>query len=124
MALIFDLIFDRRGKSFNYELKFGEVEDSAVCEDIANYALFVDDDADDTEGDPEDNIFASCEVTHVAQEQTAASISLKAKELEAGDYYAVVSSGDNTLTAESKTIEEDEVESEEEEEEEEESSET
>jgi len=107
----FDLIFDRRGKSFNYELKFGEVEDTAMCEDIANYALFVDDDADDGEDDPEDNILASCEVTHVAEEQTAASISLKAKELEAGDYYAVVSSGeDNTLTSETKTIEEDEVE--------------
>lgn len=106
----FDLIFDRRGKSFNYELKFAEPEDAAMCEKMANFAIFIDDDADDEEGDPADDIFASCDVEMTGEEQTASMVSIEAKDLEAGDYYAVITSGENTLTSETKTIEEDEVE--------------
>lgn len=104
----FDIIFDRRGKSLNYEIKFAEPEDAAMCEELANYAVFIDDDADDD--DAEDSIFASCAVTHEMEVQTEAGIKLKAKDLEAGDYYAVVTSGENTLTSETKTVEGDEVE--------------
>lgn len=113
----FDLVFDRRGKSFNYELKFAEPEDAAVCDAIANYALFIDEDADDEDDSDDDgsdgdatDLFASCEVRHVEGEQTRSKISVKAKDLEAGDYYAIVMSGDNTITSETVTIEDDEVE--------------
>lgn len=106
----FDLIFDRRGKSFNYELKFGEPEDPAVCEELANYAIFIDEDADDDEGEPEDDIFATCEVVVVEEEQTRSSISIQAKNLEAGDYYTVVTSGVNTMQSEDITTADDELE--------------
>jgi len=113
----FDLVFDRRGKSFNYELKFAEPEDASVCEAINNFALFIDEDEDDEDDSDDDgsdgdatNLFASCEVRHVEGEQTRSTISVKAKDLAAGDYYAIVMSGDNTTTSETASITDDEVE--------------
>lgn len=51
----FDIIMKRRGASFNYELVLAELEDTAMCEDIANYAIFVDDDADDDSVEDDDD---------------------------------------------------------------------
>jgi len=130
----FDLIFDRRGNSFNYELKFGEIEDAAVCEEIANYAVFIDDDpeddvdeddeddddsSDDDDSDSDDdsddatdvaNLFASCEVRHESEEQTRSRIKVKARDLVDGEYYAIVSSGDNVAQSEPVGLDDDEVE--------------
>lgn len=142
----FDIVLKRRGKSFNYELSFAEPEDAAVCEELANYAVFIDDDpeddaADDSNDDADDvdddsgddsddvadddssdddsssddgedvaNLFASCEVRHVEGEQLRSKVKVKAKDLAAGDYYAVITSGENTLQSETVTINDDEVE--------------
>jgi len=51
----FDIIMERRGQSFNYELVLAELEDSTVCEDIANYAIFVDHDAENDDDDSDDD---------------------------------------------------------------------
>lgn len=140
----FDIVLKRRGQSFNYELAFAEPEDASVCEELANYAVFIDDDpveeasgdsnddtasddngsddegasdddGDDSSGGDDDatdvaNLFASCEVRHVSGEQTRSKIKVKAKDLTAGDYYAVITSGDNSLQSETRTISDDELE--------------
>ena len=121
----FDIVLKRRGKSFNYELTFAEPEDADMRAELANYAVFIDEDDDDDEvEDSEDDddsdgsdddagatdLFASCEVRHVEGEQTRYKAKVKAKNLEAGDYYAVLISGDNTITSETRTISDDEVE--------------
>lgn len=128
----FDIVLTRRGNSFNYELTFAEPEDAAICEELANYAIFIDDDEeeddeddmddeneseDDEEDEEEDdndsdpaNLFASCEVRFDGEEQSRSKIKVKAKDLDAGDYYAVVSSGDNSIQSESISVDDDEVE--------------
>jgi hypothetical protein len=125
----FDIILDRRGNSFNYELSFAEPEDTAICEELANYAIFIDDDEeesdddaddddsddsddDDSDDDSEDvaNLFASCEVRHEEAELVRSKVKVKAKDLIAGDYYAIVTSGDNSIQSETRSISDDEVE--------------
>ena len=115
-----DIVLDRRGKSFNYELTFAEPEDGAMCEEMSNYAIFIDDDStdddssdddssdddsSDDDGDDASNLFVSCEVR---SDRSKASVN--GKNLAAGDYYAVLTSGGNTITSESKNITGDEVE--------------
>jgi len=133
----FDLVMLRRGKSFNYELTIAEPEDGPTCAELDNYATFIDDDdeeeddddldddSDDDDSDDEDsdesadddsddadevNLFASCEVRHEAGEQTRSKAKVKAKNLAAGDYYAVLTSGDNTIQSETRPISGDEIE--------------
>jgi len=140
----YDIVLKRRGKSFNYELILAEPEDTAVCEELENYAIFIDEDDDDDSASDDDsdddssdddsdddssdddadddssstdaaavtNLFASCEVRHSAGEQTRskAKVKVKAKNLTAGDYYAVITSGDNSVQSETKTISGDELE--------------
>ena len=115
--------------SFNYELSFAEPEDTAICEELANYAIFIDDDEeesdddaddddsddsddDDSDDDSEDvaNLFASCEVRHEEAELVRSKVKVKAKDLIAGDYYAIVTSGDNSIQSETRSISDDEVE--------------
>ena len=66
-----------------------------------------DDDSDDAD---EVNLFASCEVRHEAGEQTRSKAKVKAKNLAAEDYYAVLTSGDNTIQSETRPISGDEIE--------------
>jgi hypothetical protein len=140
----YDIVLKRRGKSFNYELILAEPEDTAVCEELENYAIFIDEDDDDDSASDDDfdhdssdddsdddssdddadddssstdaaavtNLFASYEVRHSAGEQTRskAKVKVKAKNLTAGDYYAVITSGDNSVQSETKTISGDELE--------------
>lgn len=126
----FDIILERRGKSFNYELSFAEPEDNAICEELANYAIFIDDDDDDsddvTDDDSDDddsddddsdddsddiaNLFPSCEVRHTEAEQTRSKVKVKAKDLVSGDYYAILTSGDNLFQSETQSVSDDEVE--------------
>jgi hypothetical protein len=139
----FDIILDRRGNSFNYELSFAEPEDTAICEELANYAIFIDDDEeesdedesddddsddvadddsddddsddsddDDSNDDSEDvaNLFPSCEVRHEEAEQVRSKVKVKAKDLIPGDYYAIVTSGENSIQSEARSISDDEVE--------------
>lgn len=71
-----------------------------------------DDDDDDSDDDDTDevNLFASCEVRHASGEQTRSKAKVKAKNLAAGDYYAVLTSGGNTIQSETRTISGDEIE--------------
>lgn len=126
----FDIILERRGNSFNYELSFAEPEDTAICEELANYAIFIDDDEeeeeldddeddsddmaddDDQDDDSEDiaNLFPSCEVRNTDSVQVRSKIKVKAKDLSSGDYYAIITSGDNLFTSETQSVSDDEVE--------------
>jgi hypothetical protein len=124
-----DLVLDRRGESFNYELTFAEPEDSAMCQEMANYSVFIDDDFtdddssddstdddstddDSTDDDSTDddstgasNLFVNCEVR-----SDRSKGSIDGKNLAAGEYYAVLSSGENSLTSQVKSNTGDEVE--------------
>ena len=130
----FDIILERRGKSFNYELSFAEPENNAICEQLANYAIFIDDDDEDDDDDSDDddsddvadddsddddsdddsddiaNLFPSCEVRHTEAEQTRSKVKVKAKDLVSGDYYAILTSGDNLFQSETQSVSDDEVE--------------
>lgn len=99
----YDIVLERRGKSFNYEMIFAEREDGDMCAEMANYARFIDDDqededdSDDESNDDSDdvaNLFASCEVRDQSGEQVRSKIKVKAKDLASGSYYAIVTSGD------------------------------
>ena len=124
----YDIVLERRGKSFNYEMIFAEREDSTMCEEMANYATFIDDDpedddsnddvADDDSDDDDSNddsgdvanLFASCEVRDQSGDQVRSKIKVKAKDLTSGSYYAIVTSGDNTVQSEAYSTDEDELE--------------
>ncbi|MDT8406171.1 MAG: hypothetical protein RQ715_02865 [Methylococcales bacterium] len=106
----FDVELERRGNSFNYELSFVELEDSATCETIANFAEFEDVDLDDLVrgqgrgrgSDDDDNavivpptadgvrMFLKCEVDSNA---TKSEVEIDVAGLVPGDYVARVTSG-------------------------------
>ena len=124
----YDIVLERRGKSFNYEMIFAEREDATMCEEMANYATFIDDDpedddsnddvADDDSDDDDSNddsgdvanLFASCEVRDQSGDQVRSKIKLKAKDLTSGSYYAIVTSGDVSVQSEAYSTDEDELE--------------
>ena len=103
----FDVVLSRRGKSFNYALSAAEPEDEILCEYIANYSEFKDDDFDDSDDDNTDSadILVECEVSSDRSE-----ISVEAKNLGGGEYYAVVTSGGNSAESDSQEPVDDEVE--------------
>jgi hypothetical protein len=111
-GLFFDVVLSRRGASFNYELSTAEPEDMSLCEAIANIAEFEDDDYDDDDddsGDEDDtgtaDILVECEV-----ETDSSEISVEGKNLGAGEYYAVVTSGGNAAESGTQQLVDDEVE--------------
>jgi len=107
----YDIVLERRGKSFNYEMIFAEREDGGMCAEMANYARFIDDDPED-EDDSDDvaNLFASCEVRDQSGDQVRSKIKVKAKDLTSGSYYAIVTSGDVSVQSEAYSTDEDELE--------------
>ena len=117
----YDIVLERRGKSFNYEMIFAEREDGGMCAEMANYARFIDDDpededhSDDDSNDDDDsydvaNLFASCEVRDQSGDQVRSKIKVKAKDLTSGSYYAIVTSGDVSVQSEAYSTDEDELE--------------
>ena len=93
-GMFFDVVLTRRGASFNYELSTVEPEDLDLCEAIANFAEFEEDDFNDPnndEGADAADILVACKVR-----ADRSKISVKGKNLEAGEYYAVVTSGENS----------------------------
>jgi len=107
----YDIVLERRGKSFNYEMIFAEHEDGGMCAEMASYARFIDDDPED-EDDSDDvaNLFASCEVRDQSGDQVRSKIKVKAKDLTSGSYYAIVTSGDVSVQSEAYSTDEDELE--------------
>ena len=101
--MFFDAVLSRRGKSFNYALIAAEPEDVELCEKIANFAEFEDDDFDDD--DDTADILVECEVSSDRSE-----ISVEGKNLGAGEYYAVVTSGGNSAESDPQETVDDEVE--------------
>lgn len=116
----YDIVLERRGKSFNYEMIFAEREDGDMCAEMANYARFIDDDQEDEDDSDDDesiddsddvaNLFASCEVRDQSGEQVRSKIKVKAKDLASGSYYAIVTSGDVSVQSEAYGTDEDELE--------------
>ena len=107
-GMFFDVILSRRGSSFNYELSIAELEDEVLCEAIANFAEFEDDDYDDPNDDENDDaadILVECEVR-----ADRSKISVEGKNLETGEYYAVVTSGENSAESDPQESVDDEVE--------------
>lgn len=106
-GMFYDIVLERRGSSFNYELIAAEAEDTALCQAIADLAEFEDDDFDeDGEGETDEPaLLAQCEV------RTArSSISVEGKNLEDGEYFVVLASGENSVESMLKTAIDDEVE--------------
>jgi hypothetical protein len=64
-GMFYDIVLARRGNSYNYELSAAEPEDAALCQRIADFAEYEDDDyAEDEEGDADNpDILVQCEVT-------------------------------------------------------------
>ncbi|WP_022947384.1 hypothetical protein [Methylohalobius crimeensis] len=109
----YDVELERRGKSFNFELKLAKPEDSAYCEKVNNFSKFEDDDFDDEDSSDDDastssdtsKIFVSCE-----RETDRSEVSVNAKNLVPGNYSAMITSGANTATSFSMPSDDDEVE--------------
>ncbi len=98
----FDVILERRGNSFNYELIFAESEDQAHCQRVADFAAF-DDDANSEPGAAK--ILVSCE-----KRSDRSKISVDGKDLTSGDYSATVTSGTESVASLIKSTVGDEVE--------------
>ncbi len=98
----FDVILERRGNSFNYELISAESEDQAHCQRVADFADF-DDDVDTEPGAAK--ILVRCE-----QRTNRSKISVDGKDLVPGDYSATVTSGDGSVPSSIQTTVGDEVE--------------
>ncbi len=104
----FDIILERRGKSFNYELTFAESEDQAHCQRVADFATFEDDDFEDDDsntGTDTTKILVSCE-----KRPGRSKISVDGKNLAAGDYSSTVTSGTESISSLVKSTVGDEVE--------------
>ena len=107
----FDIILERRGSSFNYELTFAESEDQTHCQRVSDFAKFDDDDFDDDDDSPGNggtdtsNILVSCE-----KRSNRSKISVDGKNLVAGDYSSTVTSGDESVTSPVKSSVGDEIE--------------
>jgi hypothetical protein len=96
----FDVVLSRRDKSFIYELSTAEPEDDSLCEKIANFSKFEDDDFDDLNDDDNADvadILVECEVR-----PDRSKISVKGKNLGAGEFYSVVTSGGNSAESDSR----------------------
>jgi len=99
----FDIILDRRGNSFNYELTFAESEDQAHCQRVADFAAFDDDDFDGAGSGV--NILVRCE-----QRTNRSKISVDGKNLAIGDYSSTVTSGGGSASSPLRSSIGDEVE--------------
>lgn len=95
----FDVILDRRGNSMNFELKFAAVEDPALCQSIANFALFRDDVG------TEPKVFVRCEIR-----PGRSKISVDVNHLVPGNYLAEVISGSNRAVSLTRGTTDDELE--------------
>ncbi len=105
----FDVILERRGNSFNYELIFAESEDQAHCLRVADFAAFDDDavsvnDDDITEAGAA-KILVSCE-----NRTNRSKISVDGRNLASGDYSSAIMSGAGSAISLIKTTVGDEVE--------------
>ncbi len=98
----FDVILERRGNSFNYELIFAESEDPAHCQRVDDFAAF-DDDAVSEPGVAK--ILVRCE-----KRTNRSKISVDGKDLASGDYSATVTSGSDSAVSSIKSAVGDEVE--------------
>ena len=94
----YDIVLKRRGKSMNYELQAADAEDPVQCQRIADFADFEED-------DEEPALLARCSTT-----PTRSKIDVESKELDDGDYYAVVTSGTNSIESEVQESDDGEVE--------------
>lgn len=98
----FDVILERRGNTFNYELVFAELEDSAHCQRVAVFAAF-DDDVIPEVGTAK--ILVSCE-----KRANRSKISVNGKNLTSGDYSASITSNTGSAVSLIKSTIGDEVE--------------
>lgn len=96
----YDIVLERRGKSFNYALSHAEPEDPVLCQRIADLAEYEEDDEMQ-----EPDILVQCEI-----DVDRNRIKINGKELEEGDYYASVYSGGSVVDSLTMTSIEDEVE--------------
>lgn len=104
----FDVILERRGDSFNYELIFAESEDQAHCLRVADFAAF-DDDTVFVDNDSSElgaaKILVSCE-----KRDDRSRISVDGKNLNSGNYFSTIMSGAKSAIGPIKTTVGDEVE--------------
>lgn len=98
----FDVILDRRGNSFNYELTFAESENQAHCQRVAEFAKFDDDDFDDDNSNNGTKILVSCE-----KRPNRSEISVEGKNLATGNYSSRVTSGGESISSSIQSTEDD-----------------
>lgn len=105
----FDVVLERRGSSFNYELISAESEDQAHCHRVAEFAAFDDDVI--AEGDDDISEAGSAKILVSCEKRINRSkISVDGKNLASGDYSSTIMSGIGAATSLIKTTVGDEVE--------------
>lgn len=109
----FDVILDRRGNSMNFELRFAQVEDPSLCQAIASFSRFHDEDFDSASDPTSDdfglrnspNLLISCE-----RRQSRSKVSIRAKNLTSGQFLAEIQSNGHIASSPLKSTFGDEVE--------------
>ncbi|MES2625501.1 MAG: hypothetical protein V4628_09490 [Pseudomonadota bacterium] len=86
----YDVVLDRRGNSMNFELTYAAPEDPDYCQRLVDYANYEDDDYEPNPGENGFGILVRCEL-----EADRSKVSVNAKDLPPGTYYATVTSGLN-----------------------------
>ncbi len=92
----FDVMLKKKDDSFTYELVFVQVEDADLCQRIADFSTFEDDDFDDGMSAEDDSVSdgIGAKLLISCEKRTGRSkISVDAKGLIAGNYYSIVNSG-------------------------------
>ncbi len=105
----YDVIFERRGNSFNYELTLAEAEDAGHCQRTAAFSTFDDDDfvsSDDSANSSGPKILLSCE----KRSSGRSKISVDGKNLASGSYSSTVTSGSNEISSQVRSTIGDEIE--------------
>lgn len=105
----YDVVFQRRGNSFNYELTLAEVEDAGHCQRTAAYSIFDDDDfdsSDDSTNSSAPKILLNCE----KRSSGRSKISVDGKNLPSGSYSSTVTSGSNEVSSPVRSTTGDEIE--------------
>ena len=104
----FDIVLERRGSSFNFELTYAASEDAAMCQQLANIATFEDSNYSDDNTAPGENGFGILVRCNLRVGRS--SVSVDARDLAAGTYIATIKSGTKVKTSLPMTISGDEVE--------------
>jgi len=100
----FDVVLKQRGKSLNYEVVLGELEDEATCQPAIDAMLENDNDSEDSDGSLEDVLGAAVEAEAEAEAEAESEAESEAEvEVEASDDTDTTDSNTTTADADDAT---------------------